>query len=370
MKVAFFIGSLNRGGAETLVLDTLRKRGSAPFECLLIYRHEGNLSEDFRDTGARMIRLKTGRFHTGLIRGLRKILKREQVDILHTQTTLNAFLGLLSVCFTQKKLVATFHGFYTSFLARVFTHLTMWFADACVFVSDYERKWYLKKTLFASPERCHVIYNGIDFTKLDKPYPTPDFLEGDDLVPPRRSIRLAMVGSFVGGRSQDFLCKCLRRLYEEGARDFQFYFIGRRSDAEPERYDGCVRFCEESGLKENVHFVGGRGDVPAILRHVDGFVYSTNHDSFGIAVVEAMAVGVPVVVNDWDVMKEITDNGRTALLFETRNLESCVARIKELMQNLASYKEAASARAEEVRERFSIERHIQTLYGLYKLVIP
>ena len=45
MKVAFFIGSLNRGGTETLVLDTFRRKEVLPYECILIYRSEGELSE-------------------------------------------------------------------------------------------------------------------------------------------------------------------------------------------------------------------------------------------------------------------------------------------------------------------------------------
>lgn len=57
MKVAFFFGSLNRGGAETLVSDVLSKQKELPFEAICIYRKEGNLSPVFYRSGAHMLRL-------------------------------------------------------------------------------------------------------------------------------------------------------------------------------------------------------------------------------------------------------------------------------------------------------------------------
>ena len=47
MKVAYFIGSLNRGGTEMLTLDICRKKDYAPFEMILVYRYDGELTELF-----------------------------------------------------------------------------------------------------------------------------------------------------------------------------------------------------------------------------------------------------------------------------------------------------------------------------------
>ena len=57
MKVAFFFGTLNRGGAETLALDVLRHHGSLPFGVVCLYRNDGVLSEQMAATGARMLRI-------------------------------------------------------------------------------------------------------------------------------------------------------------------------------------------------------------------------------------------------------------------------------------------------------------------------
>lgn len=366
MKVAFFIGSLSRGGMETLVLDTFRKRGIAPFDCILIYRNDGDLSDDYRATGVPMFRIKPTGNPLGYLSSLCRLLKQENVDVFHTQTVMNGLIGVFCKCFTHVRLVASFHGFLSKLKYKIYTHLVMWSADASVFVSSYEREWYVNHILFASKRRCHVVYNGIDFSKFDNETRVPDFLRDKDSSD-SGILQMAMVGNFVSGRSQIFLCQALKTLRDRGKHDFRFYFIGKRSAKEPERYDACVGFCGENQLLDShIFFLGGRGDIPAILPHLDAFVYSTECDSFGIAVVEAMAAGIPVIVNDWEVMKEISDNGAFASLYKTLDAEDCADRIEELADNLAERKAAARNVAGTVRDRFSIENHILNLHAVYE----
>ena len=369
MRVAYFIGSLNRGGTETLVLDTFRRRDVAPFECILIYRNDGDLTEEYRATGVSMFRNKPHGSKLGYIRKLRGLLKRERVDILHTQTLLNAFLGLFCVCFSHTKLVASFHGFFPSFKDRLLSHFVIWFADASVFVSKYVCKWYLRNTFFASKQRCHVVYNGVDFSKFDIKYPCPEFLENRASVSIGQHLNLAMVGSFVSGRSQLFICQCLKRLHDNGEKGFHFFFVGKHSKAEPELYDDCIKFCRDNGLLNRIHFLGGREDVPAILQHIDGFVYASVNDTFGIAVIEAIASGVPVLVNDWDVMCEITSNGGLADLYKSHDVEDCVTKLQKLIANNHDYKAHAVVKAGVARRKYSIEKHIQSLFQVYQKVV-
>ena len=261
IKVAYFIGSLNRGGTETLVLDSFRKRDFAPFESILIYRNEGELSDAYRTTGVPMFRVKPKGLKLGYIHKIRKLQKQEGVDVLHTQTLLNALLGIFCTCFSHVKLVASFHGFRRSFKERIYTHLVLWYADASVFVSGYLRDWYINHTYLTPRKRCHLIYNGIDFSKFDQSYAIPDlFVKTSSLT--QQCVNMVMVGNFNGTRSQDFLCKVLNKLVEEGVDGFRFYFIGKPSKL----YEKCVCYCRDHDLLNKiVFFLGGRGDVPAIL---------------------------------------------------------------------------------------------------------
>lgn len=364
MKVAYFIGSLNRGGTEMLTLDICRKRSFAPYEIILIYRNDGELTEEFKATGVPMFRIKPRGAKIGYFGELRRLVKRENVSIVHAQTLTNAAMAVLFTLFTKVKLVASFHGFFRSISMSVLKQAVMRNADAMVFVSGFVRDWYFKKSLFCPKQRCKVVYNGINFEKFDRKYEVPDFL--DNSSNGVKKLRFVMVGNFVSVRSQIVICKSLKLLKDQGITNFDFYFVGKRVDSESWRYDECVEFCERYGLMDFVHFVGSRGDVPAILQHVDGFIYSTFDDTFGIAVVEAMAVGIPVIVNDWDVMKEITRQGKYATLFETENEEDCAMKIKELVASNEAYHDKALKNVEGIREMYSIEKHVMNLYEIYK----
>lgn len=369
MKVAFFIGSLNRGGTETLLLDAFRKQKNAPFDSILVYRNEGDLSDAYRATGVPMFRIKPQGLKIGYIMKIRKLLRQERVSVLHAQTLLNALLGVFCVCCSRVKLVASFHGFRYSFVERINTHVVMWGANASVFVSKYVRDWYIKHTVLTPRKRCHLVYNGIDLSKFAPCYSAPDFLIETSSVSSSCK-NLVMVGNFVKGRSQFFLCEAVNALVERGIGGFCVFFIGKRVASAPDRYDDCVRYCREHGLLDKrVFFLGGRNDVPAILQYADAFVYYSEHDTFGIAVVEAMAAGLPVIVNDWDVMKEITEDGALATLYRTGDVADCVEKIEHLLSDSDAYKRKAKMLTAKVKERFSIETHIQNLNRVYESVV-
>ena len=295
-------------------------------------------------------------------------MKEEKIDILHTQTLLNAVFGLMCLAFSRVKFVASFHGFRYSLLNRIYAQWVMRNADASVFVSNYVKEWYLKHTVVIPQKRCRVVYNGIDFSKLDNQYGSPDFLdssndESSDIV------KLAMVGNFGSVRSQIFLCRSLHRLIESGTRNFRFYFVGKRVDAEPDLYDECVQYCEAHQMMDYVHFVGSRGDVPAILQHIDGFVYSSHHDTFGIAVVEAIASGKPTLVNDWVVMRETVGDSGWAEMYRTSDEEDCCKKMKDLIENIETWKQKAEIYKQEIRDKYSIETYIDNLSSVYRSLV-
>lgn len=366
MKVAYFIGGLNRGGTETLLLDVFSKKEYAPFEMILIYRNEGNLSDEFRATGVPLFRLKPQGEKTKYFLELRNLLKREKVDILHAQTPTNALIGIVSSLFTKTKLVFTFHGLFTSSNMWFKRHMAMWFSKEVIFVSKYVKDWYSSNSLLFPKNKSNVVYNGINFDKINAIYPEPEFFKEYESD---KCVRLAMVGNFMRGRSHIVVCKSLKLLLDKGVRNFHFYFVGKRVEAEAELFDACTNYCEANQMTNYVHFIGSRGDVPAILQHIDGFVYSTVDDTFGIAVVEAVSAGVPVVVNDWVVMRELFEGQNIVEFFDTGSVEDCCNKIQGLIENVDNRKKEATGKAGIIKELYSIEKHICSLNNVYNKVL-
>ena len=302
-------GGMNRGGAETLMLDVFRNWQKAPFSFMGIHRKGGAYKEDFYAAGPKMIQCTPKKM--GLFRylwTLRRILLREGITIVHAQQSLDCVYAHLATIGTGIRVVVTFHGY--DYAANTFNRfikaLSIRMADAVCFVSQAQREHYLEAYSIGDTSKIHVAYNGISFAKIDSAEPSIEFANRS------HRIQLAMVGNFVSGRSQSIIVKSIQILSERGINACDFYFIGCRNGKEPWLYDDCVRFCQEHQLN-NVHFLGGRGDVPSLLKVMDGFVYSTNHDTFGIAVVEAMVIGLPIVVNDWVVMKEVCGDANVGI---------------------------------------------------------
>lgn len=370
MKVAYFIGALNQGGMESLTLDICTRHKDAGFDVVCLYRNDGNYSNKFQDAGVPLIKINFTNIVSYVWR-LRKLILREKIDIVHAQTQSNALVCIMALLRTGIPIVTTLHGFSFSEANRLYRSVIYRFCKSILCVSEYQKKYYVDKWHLAPKNKLQVIYNGIDFSKFDIEYPIPDFLEKDNLAQLHDEncsapIRLAMIGSFMSGRSQLFLLKSLHLLSQQTTIGFVFYFVGKRVESEPWRYDECVEYAEQNNLLDRVRFVGGRGDVPAILQHIDGFVYSTEHDTFGIAVVEALGAGVPVVANDWTVMKEITQNGKWGGLYKTNDYQGCVWAILELLQHIEQRKQEARQQAVAVREKYAIENHIKQLGELYE----
>ena len=367
MKIAYFLGGLNRGGAESLVLDVCKKNSELPYEVCCIYRKEGDYSDAFHSTNVRLLRLQRKRSLLGYISNFRKLVLSEHVDIVHAQTPSNALVCIFALAFTRVKIVTTFHGFSFSDASRWQRKLVYGKSSRIVCVSEFEKKHYVEKWELPIGNKIEVVYNGIDFSKFDSFDSVAKGVNNDGCD--GGLLKMMMVGSFIGGRSQLFVCKVMKALRQRQI-PFEFYFAGRRDAAESQRYDDCVSYCEQNGLDDCVHFLGERKDIPDLLKEMDLFVYASEHDTFGIAVLEALAAGVPVIVNDWVVMKEITENGKYAELYKTDDVNDCMEKIIRFIENKNNKADELAERkrtvAAEIRRKYSIENHIRKLNNVYQ----
>src|ERR1044072_5600297 len=92
------------------------------------------------------------------------------------------------------------------------------------------------------------------------------------------------------------------------------------------------RLVEELGLKENFHFLGWLDDADKLLCAMDVFVSASETESFGLAIVEAMAAGTAVVATATEGAQEVIDDQRTGLLVSIGD----VNRMAESVINLLS----------------------------------
>lgn len=371
MKIAYLLGSLNRGGTETLLLDVFRNANRNELDAMGIYRKSGSLEPDFRQSGVEMAQLSVEKNLFAYLIKLRRLLIRSEISIVHAQQPIDALFAWLACLGTRMKIILTFHGydFKDKKTGASILKFIIKRTDANLYVSETQRQYYQQQYSLKA-EKQTVVYNGISFDKLDVSITRTttsshlkSYLHNELQISPD-TLLIGSVGNFVPVRDQLTLCRFLK-LLDEQAIDFHFVFVGKRAENKPDLYDDCYNFCQHNHLQTKVSFLGNRNDVPELLQQLDAFLYATDHDTFGIAVVEAMAVGIPVFVNDWEVMTEITDRGKYATLYKTKEEVDLLQQFMLFLQDKIPYKTKALEAARFVREKYSIEKHIENLKQVY-----
>lgn len=362
------MGTLNRGGAETLVLDICRNAEHAGLNFILLHRKGGALVEDFRTSGIEMIELRPHSiFDLSYLIRLRTLVKQKKIDILHAHQVIDAVFALVATVGLKSKTVLSLHGhgMADGFIISTVRRLALGYVNKVLFVSENQKQFYQRR--FGTIRNSVVHYNGLDFNRLQTS--SSHSLRTENGIHEKKIV-LGSVGNFSSGRDQLTICRFLALLKLENI-PFHFIFVGAASKAEPYLYEQCVEYCQLHGLTHNVSFLGSRSDVPTLLPQLDAFIYSTAHDTFGIAVVEAIAAGIPVFVNDWEVMREITNGGAWATMYQSRNEQDLLQKFLDFYHNREKYAAEAAENALAVRQRYSIETHLTNLKIIYtELLAP
>ena len=119
------------------------------------------------------------------------------------------------------------------------------------------------------------------------------------------------------------------------------------------------------GIADRVKFLGQREDIPALMNAIDLLVVNSRKEPFGLTVVEAMAVGIPVVATNVDGIAEIIEPGVTGWLVDPTDKDQLSARILKTLRNPEARQQVSDRALSEVRLRFAAERFMSDLHLLY-----
>ena len=131
----------------------------------------------------------------------------------------------------------------------------------------------------------------------------------------------------------------------------------------PER-TGAETLCRELGLSDDMRFVGRQEQMEEILAIADLFLLTSEYESFGLAALEAMAAGVPVVSTNAGGLPEIAVEGETGFLSEVGDIEAMSAHAITILEKddvLKKFKANALAHA----KRFDINTIVPEYEALY-----
>jgi glycosyltransferase involved in cell wall biosynthesis len=143
--------------------------------------------------------------------------------------------------------------------------------------------------------------------------------------------------------------------------DAELVLVGD-GDSRPE----MQQLASDLGIRERVHFLGRRPDVPQLLKLADLFVYASHYEGFGIAAVEAMSSGLPVIASDVPGLKEVVEGaGR---LVPPGNAEALAQAIDEILRS-EQIRQRMAAASRKRAAYFSIDRTVSSMVKVYESVV-
>lgn len=123
---------------------------------------------------------------------------------------------------------------------------------------------------------------------------------------------------------------------------------------------------EKLQLGDRVRFLGHRSDVPELLAAADIFVFPSLYEGLGGAVLEAMAMSLPVVASDIPALREATGDGGCALLVKPADADALRAAIDRLLRDPALREGLGAQGVTTFEEKFGIERSARRMIELYR----
>lgn len=160
----------------------------------------------------------------------------------------------------------------------------------------------------------------------------------------------------------------LQKLMEEN-KQFLAEKIKVEIYGDGEQKEELAHLIKTLGLEQTVFLKGKvpNKEVPGILNTFDIFCATSmlNSESFGVAVVEAMSMGVPVVVSDVDGFKEVVVDGQTGLIVPKGKIEQIAEALEQLVCDTELRKKLGASGRKRVEELYDFEKNVDTMEALY-----
>lgn len=356
------------GGGQAIVLALARHLDKDRFETSVCARQGGPLEEQVRKAGLSFVPAPFGgKFSFGLTGAIRGILRREKPDIVHTHGGIAGLYGRMAARKAGvPAVVHTIHGIHylhyrNIALRAIYADLERYcskFTDAVVFVSEADLATGRRLRL-AKPAKLRLVRNGIDCSGLV----TEEFARraaGLWGVVPQGSPLIGTVARLHRQKGVTFLLRAAAAILA-GRPEGRVIVAGGG-----ELEDDLLREIRTLGLEQRVLLLGERTDAREILSLLDVFVLPSLWEGLPLVLIEAAALGKPIVATSVDGSREIITDGQTGLLVPAGDPAALAAAVRRLLDDSALASRLGEAARVSIPPRFTLEAMIAGYAELYQ----
>ncbi len=348
-RVVHLVGQLDVGGMEKLLVEFARHADRKEFDLhFLCLGNRGPIADEIEQLGWPVTALEMKGLSPGVYLRLAKQLRRMQADVLHTHNTRPLIVGGLSARLAGvSRVIHTRHGqrAVNSRRQKLAFRLASMTLNRFICVSQDSAD--LTAAEGVSSKRIGTIWNGID---------TERFQPGRDLRGP-----VVAVGRL--SPEKDF-ATLIRAAAIAIRQDPSFRLeIAGDGVCMPALKD----LIDQLGISDqSVRLLGPVQDIPGLLSRASVFALSSLTEGVSLAIMEAMASGLPVVATRVGGNPEVIADGETGLLVPHSDPESFATALLALWQNPNERQRMGDRGRLRATEQFDVRRMIASYERLYR----
>ena len=361
MKIAIIMSlAEQRGGGELMLLHLIQHGRGAGVDWLVIFLEDGPMVEQVRALGAEVRVIVSGRLreifrYAATVRCLAALMRREQVSLV---------LGWMN----QGQL-------YGSPAARLAGVTAVWYQLGIPLVPGWgdrmatrlpaagiltcSRAGAAAQAAIAPSRPLRVVYPGVELDRFDpSSLPAPADM--------RRTLGMPVSGPLIGivGRLQHWkgmhvLIAAMPEILATHP-DAHCVIVGGPHAPEPEYPASLTAQISTLGLETKVTMVGLQPNVPEWMQAMDVIVHASDHEPFGIVVIEAMALGKPTIAGNTAGPTEIITDGVDGLLTPFEDAPALAQAVKRYLGDPAFAARLGAAGRERAQE-FSTARYAEAV---------
>ena len=371
-NLLYVFDNMEFGGGERVFAQIINRLSGEQYNIMVACLPTGTFIEKIKGSKAQIKSFDMrNRFNLRVILQLSSLIKKERVDIVHSQGARADFFARIAAKLAgAPNVVSTVpmpvEGFDVHPIRKliyiIFSRFSERFVDRFLVVSDALEKIMIEKHGI-EPQKVVKIYNGIE---------TDEYcISGEEIACRRSSFRkksdlgenvpvIGVIGRLVWQKGFKYFIEAIPDVLKE-FKDARFLLIG-----EGELEDELKVKSKKLKLEDKIIFTGFMDDIRDVLASIDILVIPSLQEGLPVVLLEAMAMKKPIVAANIEGIMEILENGVTGLLVPPGNSKA----LAETIINMLTHKDKAlqmglSAR-KIVEERFGVDIMVQKVEEVYE----